>query len=109
MLESWSGYAEAADIGAIFGHRRARCWPRTRRSTRSRAPRRALRRAHVFVWFYSGTDDKFRFQNEAFARALARARVPHRFFLVRGGHNWALWRGNAARRVSRREPEARAA
>ena len=23
--------------------------------------------------------------------------VAHRFFLVRGGHNWALWRGNAAR------------
>jgi enterochelin esterase-like enzyme len=49
----------------------------------------------VFVWFYSGTDDRFRFQNEAFAHALAHARVPHRFFLVRGGHNWALWRGNA--------------
>ena len=22
--------------------------------------------------------------------------MPHLFFLVRGGHNWALWRGNAA-------------
>jgi len=23
-------------------------------------------------------------------------RIPHRFFVVRGGHNWALWRGNAS-------------
>ena len=56
-----------------------------------------LRRAHTFVWFYSGTDDKFRTQNRAFAAALAQQHLAHRFYLVRGGHNWALWRGNAAR------------
>ena len=33
-------------------------------------------------------------------RALARAASPHRFLVVRGGHNWALWRGNAARACS---------
>ena len=36
-------------------------------------------------------------QNAAFARELDAYRIPHRFFLVRGGHNWALWRGNAAK------------
>jgi enterochelin esterase-like enzyme len=95
VLESWSGYVKAADIGSIFGHRRAVLAANTPLDTL--APVAAtLKRAHVFIWFYSGTDDKFRFQNEAFANALARAHVPHRFFLVRGGHNWALWRGNAA-------------
>jgi enterochelin esterase-like enzyme len=95
LLESWSGYAQAADIGSIFGHQRALLSANTPLDTLARAAA-PLRRAHVFVWFYSGTDDRFRFQNEAFAHALTHARIPHRFFLVRGGHNWALWRGNAA-------------
>ena len=45
---------------------------------------------------YSGTLDSLRGQNSAFAAALAGAGVPHHYFLVRGGHNWSLWRGNAA-------------
>lgn len=96
VIESWSGYAEAANINSIFGHRRSLLVANTPLDTLAQvAP--TLRRKHVFVWFYSGTDDKFRFQNEAFARALGREHVAHRFFLVRGGHNWALWRGNASR------------
>jgi enterochelin esterase-like enzyme len=96
VLESWSGYEQADDIGSIFGHRRdllARNSPLL--TLGAAAP--ALRRAHTFMWFFSGTGDRFRTQNAAFADALARERLPHRFFLVRGGHNWALWRGNAAR------------
>jgi enterochelin esterase-like enzyme len=96
VIESWSGYAEAADINSIFGHRRSLLVANTPLDTLAQvAP--TLRREHVYVWFYSGTDDKFRFQNEAFARALGLEHVAHRFFLVRGGHNWALWRGNASR------------
>jgi enterochelin esterase-like enzyme len=96
VLESWSGYERADDIGSIFGHRRNLLASNSPLITlRSAAP--ALRRAHTFMWFFSGTDDKFRTQNAAFADALARERLPHRFFLVRGGHNWALWRDNAAR------------
>src|SRR4029079_16359897 len=57
----------------------------------------ALRRAHTFVWFYSGNHDHFFKQNAAFATALTQAGIAHRFFVVRGGHNWALWRGNASR------------
>jgi enterochelin esterase-like enzyme len=96
VIESWSGYAEAADISSIFGHERSLLIANTPLDTLSRAAP-ILRERHVYIWFYSGTDDKFRFQNEAFARALTHAGVAHRFFLVRGGHNWALWRGNAAR------------
>jgi enterochelin esterase-like enzyme len=36
-------------------------------------------------------------QNAAFAAELTRLGVAHRYFVVRGGHNWALWRDNAAR------------
>jgi enterochelin esterase-like enzyme len=96
VIESWSGYAEAADISSIFGHERSLLVANTPLDTLARAAS-ILKQRHVYIWFYSGTDDKFRFQNEAFARALTSAGVAHRFFLVRGGHNWALWRGNAAR------------
>jgi S-formylglutathione hydrolase FrmB len=95
VLESWSGYERAADIGSIFGHRRALLSANSPLDVVAKsAP--GLRRSRTFVWLYSGTDDRLRHQNEAFASALARAGIPHRFFLVRGGHNWALWRGNAA-------------
>jgi enterochelin esterase-like enzyme len=96
VLESWSGYERADDIGSIFGHR-TDLLARNSPLLTLRAATPALRRAHTFLWFFSGTDDRFRTQNAAFAGALARERLPHRFFLVRGGHNWALWRDNAAR------------
>jgi enterochelin esterase-like enzyme len=56
----------------------------------------ALRRAGTYVWMYSGVNDPLRVENASFAAALTRAGVPHRYFTVRGGHNWSLWRGNAA-------------
>ena len=96
VVESWSGYERAADIGAIFGHERRLLDANSPLVTLGRAAP-ALRRAHVYFWLYSGTDDRFRQQNADFARLLTRERIPHRFYLVRGGHNWALWRGNAAR------------
>jgi enterochelin esterase-like enzyme len=98
VLESWSGYQRADDIGAIFGHRQSLL----RDNSPSLAVLRAapaLRRSGTYLWFYSGTDDRFRRQNAAFAAELARLHLRHRFFLVRGGHNWALWRGSAARAV----------
>lgn len=95
VLESWSGYQTADDLKAIFGGDPARLRANSPlRTLAAAAPR--LRRAHTYVWFYSGTKDKLRHQNLRFASALQRAGIPHRFFLVRGGHNWALWRGNAA-------------
>ncbi len=96
VLESWSGYARADDIRSIFGRGRSLLAANTPLDTlRSAAP--ALRRDHMYLWFYSGTDDAFRFQNIAFAHELQALHLPFDFFLVRGGHNWALWRGNAAR------------
>ena len=96
VLESWSGYVHADDLRSVFGGRRSVLrW----NTPFFRLPhvRRTMLRAHTFVWFYSGTHDSLLPQNRAFAAALTRAGVPHRFFVVRGGHNWALWRGQAAR------------
>jgi enterochelin esterase-like enzyme len=104
VLESWSGYEKADDLGTVFGHQPTLLRANSPSLTLAAAAPR-LRRAHTYLWFYSGTDDHFRTQNAAFASALVQAGLPHRFFVVRGGHNWALWRGNAARAllaVSRR-------
>jgi len=95
VIQSWSGYQRADKLRSIFGvdpHQLAINSPLLELPKRAAA----LRRAHTFVWFYSGREDRLRSQNAEFAAALRRARVPHRYFVVKGGHNWALWRGNAA-------------
>jgi enterochelin esterase-like enzyme len=96
VLESWSGYENADNVGSVFGHQLALLRANSPSLTLQAAAEK-LRHAHTFFWFYSGTDDHYRTQNAAFAGALRRARLPHRFLMVRGGHNWALWRDNAAR------------
>jgi enterochelin esterase-like enzyme len=92
VLESWSGYVRADDVEAVFGHRRSLLAANSPSQTLATVAQR-LRNVHTYVWFYSGSDDHFLAENEQFAAA----GVAHRFFVVRGGHNWALWRGNAAR------------
>ena len=96
VVESWSGYERADDIGSVFGHRRALLRRNSPQLTVDAAAR-TLRRAHTFLWFYTGTGDRADAQNVRFADTLTRLRLAHRFFVVRGGHNWAIWRGNAAR------------
>jgi len=95
VLESWSGYVRADDVPSIFRHNRALLvWNSPDLRLGSVAP--ALRASQTFVWMYSGSDDRLRPENVSFAAQLARTKVSHRFFTVRGGHNWALWRGQAA-------------
>lgn len=96
ILESWSGYERADPVRAVFGKDAAAIAHNTPQLTLPHALR-ALRRHRVYFWFYSGHGDRLRAQNTAFASELAASRIPHRYFVVRGGHNWALWRGNAAR------------
>ena len=94
VIESWSGYQKADNLRSIFGGRAALLRRNSPVDTLGRVAR-TLRREHAYVWFYSGTKDSFQVQNAAFARLLARDGVRHRYFLVRGGHNWAIWRGEA--------------
>ena len=94
VVESWSGYVQADNIPSIFGGRRPLL---AYNSPADYLPRvaAALRRRHVFVWFYSGASDPLRAQNAAFARELTRYRIAHRYFVDPGGHTWRIWRRNA--------------
>ena len=94
VIESWSGYQQADNLRSIFGGRPSLLRHNSPAVTLA-AVARTLRREHAFVWFYSGSKDPFNAQNGAFAGQLARAGVAHRYFVVRGGHNWAIWRGEA--------------
>lgn len=95
VLESWSGYARADDLGSVFGHDRALLrW----NSPSAQLPERAaqLRRHRVFFWFYTGAADRLLGQNRLFAAELRRSHLAYRFTTLRGGHDWSLWRGQAA-------------
>jgi enterochelin esterase-like enzyme len=96
LVESWSGYERAADNHSIFGRQLAGLAVNTPLD-RVQATAPTLRRLHTYFWFYSGTDDPLRQQNEQFATELQAERIPHVYLQLRGGHNWALWRGMAAR------------
>ena len=102
LVESWSGYERADDLGSIFGHRRVAA-DQEHSARHARVRRRpALRRTHTFFWLYTGRDDRFFGQNVTFASLLERDDIAHRLRIVHGGHNWALWRGNARPRTWRR-------
>ena len=94
MVESWSGYELADPIRSIFGHDRLRLADDSP-LLQVAGKAAALRAAHTYFWFYSGSNDRLLGQNRQFAAALHRLEIPYRFLVRRGGHNWALWRGNA--------------
>jgi enterochelin esterase-like enzyme len=92
-VESWSGYETADPIRSIFGGN-----PRLLASNSPllELPKvaRALRRDGTYFWFYIGATDGTRSEreNRAFAAELTRDHIPHRYFVVSGGHTWAVWR-----------------
>ena len=98
LVESWSGYELAAHIRSIFGRSLAGVPANSPLDTIAEAAP-ALRHAHVYFWFYSGTDDPLHVQNREFADVLKELHIPHRYLVFRGGHNWALWRGQAQREL----------
>src|SRR5579884_709026 len=97
LLESWSGYSKADPIPSIFGKSK-QFYDYNSPLLMLKHVRKALRREHTFIWFYIAKKDHGFKENQWFARALERDRIPHKYYVfVHGGHNWALWRGNAAR------------
>lgn len=108
VVESWSGYMKAALNHSIFGRDLQGVAPNSPIDTLPRvAP--DLRRAGTFFWFYSGTKDPLHEQDRVFNHELTQFGVAHRYLEFAGGHNWALWRGNAQRAllvVARRLPHA---
>ena len=95
VVESWSGYERPDKLRSIFGPRLQLL---ARNDPQTLLPRVApeLRRLRTYFWFYSGTEDHYRAQNRVFARELKKLHIRDRFFVSFGGHNWALWRKNAA-------------
>jgi enterochelin esterase-like enzyme len=96
LVESWSGYERAAENHSIFGRQLEGLTVNTPLD-RVHATAPTLRRLHTYFWLYSGTDDPLRLQNQEFAAELEAARIPHAYLQLPGAHNWALWRGMAAR------------
>ena len=95
VIESWSGYESADHIRSIFGRRPALLrWNSPAAIIGGRAG--AVRAHRTFIWFYTASGDRLRAQNVAFAQQLVRLRIAHRFTVLRGGHDWALWRAQAA-------------
>lgn len=94
VVESWSGYVKPYPIRAVFGPDLERLAANDPTLLVPHEARR-LRRLHTFFWFYSGSTDRLRKQNEAFAQELAALGIRHRYLLLYGGHTWALWRANA--------------
>ena len=95
VLESWLGYEKADDLAPIFGHS-ARLLALNSPLVQIKKDAPALRRARTYVWFYSGSNDPLRRQNDAFAAALSRYGIPHRYFVAPGGHNWIPIRQQAS-------------
>jgi S-formylglutathione hydrolase FrmB len=94
LVESWSGYQRPDKLRSIFGSK-LQLLPANdpRRLVRREAT--SLRTLGTYFWFYSGSTDRLHAQNADFARELDSLRLPHRYFVAYGGHNWALWRDNA--------------
>jgi enterochelin esterase-like enzyme len=96
VVESWSGYEVADHVASVFGRQRdSVLMKRNSPQLTIRAAAKSLKRAHTFIWFYSGTGDHALKQNDRFARTLTELHLPYRYAVVRGGHNWAIWRGRA--------------
>ncbi|MDX6425871.1 MAG: hypothetical protein QOD52_1276 [Gaiellaceae bacterium] len=95
VVESWSGYEQADPVFSVFGHDQA-LLKRNSPQLTVRAAARRLKLAHTYFWLYSGSGDRELKQNNQFTRTLAGLHLPHRYLVVHGGHNWALWRGHAA-------------
>jgi enterochelin esterase-like enzyme len=94
VVESWSGYEQAAKIRSIFGQDSRELATNSPLLT-LRHVAKTLRREKTFIWFYTGHGDAEVPENQAFAADLRRLHVPHDFLEPSGGHNWALWRGQA--------------
>jgi enterochelin esterase-like enzyme len=94
VVESWSGYQRADPVFSVFGHDAALRRRNSPQLTIGAAAKR-LNRAHTYFWLYSGTGDRALKENNTFVRTLKRLHLPHRYSVVHGGHNWAIWRGRA--------------
>jgi enterochelin esterase-like enzyme len=91
VIESWSGYTVADVTAGVFGKDQARLAYNSPLSTVASVAS-ILRRRHVFIWFYVGTEDPFLRQNQSFANELTLLRIRHELLSTEAGHLWRIWR-----------------
>jgi enterochelin esterase-like enzyme len=91
VLESWSGYMTAENLKSVYRWNRQLAAYNSPADSVQQVASQLLAR-HTYIWFYCGTDDPLSPQDRAFSAELTGLGIPHRFFEVRGGHSWALWR-----------------
>jgi enterochelin esterase-like enzyme len=96
VLESWSGYEAADNIDSIFDRKVTALRANSPALTFPKVAGK-LRVASTYVWFYSGTKDNLLGQNRRFAAELKRLHLASHFYVVVGGHDWRVWRGQASR------------
>jgi enterochelin esterase-like enzyme len=94
VVESWSGYMRPDKLHSVFGAH-LQLLARNDPPVLIRRVAPALRSLGTYFWFYSGSEDRLRGQNRLFASELGRLGLAHKYRLLYGGHNWALWRANA--------------
>jgi enterochelin esterase-like enzyme len=95
VVESWSGYELPDRIPSIFGAK-LQLLPQNDPMAMLPDVASQLRALGTYFWIYTGKRENLRLQNRTFVRELARLHVAHRYLEVPGGHNWALWRKEAA-------------
>ena len=102
VLESWSGYERADDIALdLRAPSRAASLQQPARDARAgRAG--APPRAHVLLVLHAAPATASCAQNDALRAAARARRHPAPLRLVRGGHDWALWRGQCRARATSR-------
>ncbi|HEY2506960.1 MAG TPA: alpha/beta hydrolase-fold protein [Streptosporangiaceae bacterium] len=91
LLESWSGYMRADRIAGIFGHSRRLLAYNSPADTVGPVANQ-LRADRTYFWFYTGTGDRLKAQNQAFDSQLGALDLQHHFLTRPGKHSWALWR-----------------
>ena len=100
VLESWSGYEQADDVQSIFGGRPPLLARNSPLADAAEGRTRAAGRARLRLDLHRQQGRLCEAERALRRASCARLRVAHRYFVVSGGHNWALWRRNAWQAIS---------
>ena len=91
VVEGWSAYYRADRSPSLFGVRPA-LLAYNSPALDVATVAGTLRKHHTYIWLYTGSRDRTRFQSQAFSRELAALQIAHEYSEQPGRHNWSLWR-----------------
>ena len=96
LVESWSGYKVRRQPRLDLRPPASAARANTPLDTLAAAAPALRAAAHLLLALHRHRRPDSSPRTTKFVSLLERAGIQHRFRLVHGGHNWALWRGNAA-------------